>query len=178
MKQVDHPVWSVYDKLRTARLNVKYYSCRLQTAERWNFWLDLILLATAPSSAIAGLWFWSTPIGNLVWRYFGIITAVIAVTKPMLALPRKIKAYEGVLSGYRGLEFDLMEIKSMVEQKRKYDKAQQEEFKKAIRREKLLVTMCPETRENNAVKVACEKEVLRELPPDSFFVPVNLDDDR
>jgi len=88
-----------------------------------------------------------------------------------LMLSKKIKDYESVLAGYRGLEYDLMEIKTIVEQKRKYDKAQQEEFKKAVRREKSLVTKCPETREKTSVKVICEKEVHRELPPESFFVP-------
>lgn len=171
MSREDHPVWSVYDKLRTARLNVKYYSRRLQTIERWNFSLDLVLLATAPSSAIAGLWFWSTPIGSIVWQYFGVVAAATAVVKPLLTLPKRIKDYESVLSGYRGLEYDLMEVKTIVEQKQKYDKTQQEEFRKAVLREKILVTKNPETRENTKVKEMCEKEVLRELPPDSFFVP-------
>ncbi|MBK8636811.1 MAG: hypothetical protein IPN92_00515 [Chromatiaceae bacterium] len=171
MNREEHPIWSVYDKLRTARLNVKYYSRRLQMVERLTFSLDLILLATAPSSAIAGLWFWSTSIGSLVWQYFGVIAAATAVVKPLLALPKKIKDYEGVLAGYRGLEYDLMEIKTIVEQKRTYDKTQQEEFRKAIRREKSLVSKPPETRENATVKRACEEEVLRELPSESFFVP-------
>lgn len=171
MNRDEHPVWSVYDKLRTARLNVKYYSRRLQKIERWNFALDLVLLSTAPSSAIAGLWFWSTPIGSIVWQYFGIIAAATAIVKPLLTLPKRIKEYESVLAGYRGLEYDLMEIRTIVEQKRKYDKTQQDEFRKAVRREKSLVTKSPETRENSKVKEICEKEVLRELPPASFFVP-------
>jgi hypothetical protein len=171
MNREEHPVWSVYDKLRTARLNVKYYSCRLQAVERWNFSLDLVLLATAPSSAIAGLWFWSTSLGTLVWQYFGVIAAAIAVLKPLLMLPKKIKEYESVLSGYRVLEYDLMEIRTTIEQKRSYDRGQQEEFRKAVRREKTLVSRSPETRDSSRVKRICEREVLRELPPESFFVP-------
>jgi len=55
MSRENHPVWIVYDKLRSACLNVKYYSRRLQTLERWNFTLEFPLSATAPSSAIAAL---------------------------------------------------------------------------------------------------------------------------
>jgi hypothetical protein len=167
----EHPVWPLYDKLRTARLNVKYYGCRLQTIERLNFSIEFLLLATAPSSAIAGLWFWNTQYGQEAWQYFGIVAAIAAVTKPLLGLTKKIKDYEGILSGYRTLEYDLMEIKSLVEQKGKYDSSLQSEFKKALQREKTLVARNPETREWKWVKRKCEAEVRQELPPECFIVP-------
>jgi len=171
MKRETHPVWTVYDKLRSARLNVKYYSRRLENLERTNFWLELILLASAPSSAVAGLWFWESEYGNLIWKYFGVIAAVAAVVKPLLSLTKRIKEFEGVLAGYRMLEYDLMEIKSLIEQKQKYDSALQTELRKAIQREKLLVGKTPETSEKKKVKAICEVEVRNELPPDCFFVP-------
>jgi len=171
MKRETHPVWTVYDKLRSARLNVKYYSRRLEMFERTNFWLELILLASAPSSAVAGLWFWETEYGNLSWKYFGIIAAVAAVVKPLLGLTKRIKEFEGVLAGYRMLEYDLMEIKSLIEQKQKYDSVLQTELKKAIQREKLLVGKTPETSENKKIKAICEVEVRSELPSDCFFIP-------
>lgn len=166
-----HPVWTVYDKLRTARLNVKYYSRRLDLLERKNFYIELVLLATAPSSAIAGLWFWDTTYGRLVWQYLGVVAAVAAVLKPLLGLTKRIKEVESVLSGYRTLEFDLMEIRALIEQKQKYDAVLQAEFKKALQREKALAGTTPETRENQNVKRKCDLEVRQELPPESFFVP-------
>jgi hypothetical protein len=171
MSKEAHPVWTVYDKLRTARLNVKYYSRRLETIERTNFWIELVLLASAPSSAIAGLWFWDQPLGKAAWQYLGVVAAVSVLLKPLLALPKKIKEFESVLAGYRMLEYDLMEIKVLVEQKRKYDAGLQAEFKKALQREKTLVGKTPETREHVKVKQFCEAEVLQELPKQSFFVP-------
>lgn len=167
----NHPVWGVYDRLRSARLNVKYYGRRLAAVERLNFAIELVLLITAPSSAIAGLWFWNTEIGRTAWQFLGVIAAIAAVLKPLLALPKKIKDYEGVLSGYRILEFDLREIRSMVEQKRKYDSALQKEFAKALQRERILVGKTPESRENAKVKAQCEQEVLEEFPVDSFYIP-------
>jgi len=171
MIREDHPVWTVYDKLRTARLNVKYYSRRLQATERLNFGIDFVLLATAPSSAIAGLWFWNTEYGRLVWQWLGAVAALAAISKPLLSLTKRIKDYEGILSGYRTLEYDLMEIKSLVEQKKKYDQPLQAELKKAIHREKTLIAKNPETRESARVKRACENEVRQELPHESFFIP-------
>jgi len=83
MIREDHPVWEVYDLYRTARLNVKYYSELLHRTEIKNFLLDLILLCSAPTSAVAGLWFWETEIGHEVWKYFGVIAAFAAVLKPL-----------------------------------------------------------------------------------------------
>jgi hypothetical protein len=171
MSRESHPVWAVYDKLRTARLNVKYYSRRLQTLERINFFLELVLLASAPSSAIAGLWFWDQPLGKVAWQYFGIVAAIAAVLKPLLSLTKRIKEFESVLSGYRILEYDLMEIKILVEQTKKYDAPLQSELEKALQRERTLVGKTPETRENAKIKRLCEAEVLQEFPRESFFVP-------
>jgi hypothetical protein len=158
-----HPVWAVYDKLRTARLNVKYYSRRLETLERTNFAIELLLLATAPSSAIAALWFWKLEMGKPAWQALGVVAAVAAVLKPLLALTRRIKELESVLSGYRVLDFDLMDIRTMVEQRHKYDSA--------LLRERALVGKTPESREKVSVKRLCQDEVKKELPVESFYVP-------
>ncbi|WP_316219241.1 hypothetical protein [Bradyrhizobium sp. SZCCHNR2026] len=150
---------------------MKYYACRLQAVERFNLSMDLILAATAPSSAVAGLWFLQTEYGKLVWQYMGGVAAFASILKPILNPTKRIKEYENILTGYRTLEYDLMEIKSSIEQKQRYDQTHQAELKKAIQREKVLVAKNPETRECKRVKRRCEKEVLRELPPESFFVP-------
>lgn len=171
MLRSDHPVWSVYDRLRSARLSVKYYCCQIESAERKNFCLELILLVTAPSSAVAGLWFWNTEYGQIVWKLLAIPAAIAALLKPLLHLTKKIKDYEAVISGYRMLEHDLLELKIGIEQKRKYDAPLQAEFKRVQQRERTLVGKNPETRENPKVKAICQAEVLRELPTESFFVP-------
>jgi len=171
MTRETHPVWTVYDKLRTSRLNTKYYGRRLAQFETYNFCLELVLAVTAPTSAIAGLWFWNTDAGKIAWQYLGVIAALAAVVKPLLGLTKRIKAYESVLSGYRMLEYDLREIKDLVEQKQKYDGPLQAEFKKALQREKQLVGKNPESHENRQVLRECELEVRSELPGQSFFVP-------
>ncbi len=165
------PVWDVYDLYRTARLNAKYYSAMLHITEKWNFILDLILLFTAPTSAVAGLWFWETEIGQEMWKYLGVIAAIAAIVKPLLTLPKKMKEYESLVSGYRMLEHDLHEIKVSISEKRKYDKVAQVDFKKAMKRKGVLVGKEPDSKENKKVKQKCEKEVLAELPSSIFYVP-------
>jgi hypothetical protein len=166
-----HPVWAVYDKLRTARLSVKYYGHRLRSVERANFCIEIILLASAPTSAIAGLWFWKDPIGRVVWQIFGVAAALAAILKPLLGYSKKIKEFEGVLSGYRMLEFDLLETKILIEQRQKYDASLQSELKKVMQRERLLVGKTPEATESRALKLRCEAEVLAELPSNAFYIP-------
>jgi hypothetical protein len=172
-RREDHPVWTVYDKLRTARLNVKYYGCRLQSTERLNFSIELLILVAAPTSAVAGLWFWNTEYGKVIWQYMGVLAAIAAVVKPLLGLTKRIKDYENILSGYRMLDFDLMDIKRSIERKRKFDAALQTEFDKAIQRERQLIGKNPENLEKKRVLLRCQNEVLQELPPESFFIPAS-----
>lgn len=167
----DHPVWTVYNKLRSARVNVKYFGRRLQLTERINFSIELLLLATAPSSAIAAFWFWDTEYGKHVWQIMGGLAAFAAVAKPLLGLTKRIKDYESLLSGYRMLEYDLGEIKSSIEQKQKYDQTMQSELKKVLQRERTLIAKNPENREIKWIKRRCEIEVARELPTDGFYIP-------
>lgn len=167
----DHPVWTVYDKLRTASLNVKYYSQRLRFFEKLNVGIEFVLAATAPTSAVSGLFFWQTEIGNNVWKIMIVIAAFTAIAKPLLDLTKRIKAYGSILAGYRILEYDLREIKTSIEQKRKYDQSMMNELKKALLREKELIVTTPETCENKKVKRRCEVEVLKEFPALNFYIP-------
>lgn len=167
----EHPVWGVYDLYRTAKLNVKYYTCKLSRVESANFYMEVVLLITAPSSAIAGLWFWETPLGQQMWKYLGIASAIIAVIKPALSLTKKIKKYEEVLSGYKGLEHDLFEIKEMITQKLKYDKEMQNDLKKAIKRKGILVNKEPGEKIDKKLIACCQREVDTELPAEKFYIP-------
>lgn len=98
--RIEHPVWGVYDLYRTARLNVKYYAARMHRLEQINFWMELFIAVTAPSSAITGLWFWDTQIGGILWKSLGMVAAVAAILKPLVLLSKKMKEYNEVLSGY------------------------------------------------------------------------------
>ena len=168
---MNHPVWSVYDALRNARLNCKYVGCRLQSAERLNTSLDIVLAIAAPASAVAGLWFWTEPGGAVVWRALTAIAAVVAVVKPLLRLTEKIKNLEVSLAGYTMLTHDLEEIRTAIAQEKRYDAGHLALLKKAIQREGFLKISRFEARDNERVKQLCQQEVLKELPVESFFIP-------
>jgi len=164
-------VWGVYDLLRTARLNVKYYSARLAYFQRWNLFLEVVLAITAPSSAVAGLWFWKTSTGQLAWTTLGVVAAFAAVLKPLLQLDKKVGSYTETLAGYRALEHDLFKIKELVAQRQAYDQDLQSDFQKALDRKGALVSRDPEVATKEKLKQRLVAEVSKELPAADFFVP-------
>jgi hypothetical protein len=169
--QENHPVWDVYDQLRTARLNETYYGCRLQTFERLNFWSEIVVAVTSSSSAIAGFAFWNSDAGSSLWKFMLALAAVISVVKPLLNLTKKIRLYEELLAGYRLLVHDLKDLRIDISQSREYTKAHQARFKKIIEKQRLLADKSPERTENKSVKMGCQIAVQVEMPTSSFYVP-------
>ncbi|ELB2184817.1 TPA: hypothetical protein JG821_004456 [Vibrio parahaemolyticus] len=55
MSTKEHPVWQVYDLLRTAKLNEKYFGRRLKKYVVINNTMEFFIAATASTSAIASL---------------------------------------------------------------------------------------------------------------------------
>lgn len=172
----NHPVWQVYDQLRTARFNEKILTHRLKRLILGNRILEIILAISAPSSAIAGLWFWNTDTGQIVWRYFGIIAAIAALLKPILSIEQSIQKYEELLSGYKGLKHDLIKIKEKVELRRSYDIELQEDYQKALERKGSLISKEPPSLdENDRFLKKKQEQVILEYPSDIFYVPDNID---
>ena len=164
----NHPVWDVYDQLRTVRLNAKYYGKRLIKYERINFTTEIIVAITSSSSAVASFAFWSTEAGSQVWKVLLGISAIIAIAKPLLNLTKRIRAYEELLSGYRLLYHDLNELKIDINQAQAYTKAHRQKFLKINEKQRTLASKSPERVENLKVLQKCQNEVLDELPVSSF----------
>lgn len=171
MSKGQHPVWALYDMLRTARLNEKYYEKRLAILERNSNICEFVLLASAPTSAIAGMFFWQTDIGSVLWRIFAVVAAVTSIAKPLVFQPKMFKALEVVVYGYRMLSYDLIQLKDEVETTGAYDASIQKEFGKARKRERDLVEKKPERCECKKLLDECTVAVLNEFPEENFFTP-------
>lgn len=171
MSNNDHPVWAIYDQYKTARLNVKYYSCRVAQVERKNFWLEIILAITAPSSALAGFWFFKTDAGGLLWQGLASFAAILSLVKPFLKLPNKIKYMEQALSGYRALECDLEEVVNRIRRDGKITDGAYKMFDAAQKRKKTLIGSSPEHQSDPVLIEKYTVQVNQELPSSSFFIP-------
>ncbi|MBF0627054.1 MAG: hypothetical protein HQL91_02425 [Magnetococcales bacterium] len=171
MESVSHPVWDVYDKLRTADLNIRYYSIRLSRHERINLIIEILLAITSSSSVVGGLGVWTGEYGHQIWQILLSVSAFIAVIKPFLGLPKKIKDTESTLTGYRILYNDLDLLKIDISSNGSYNDKMQKEFRKILDRSKVVTIKPPESKEDNKLKKLCEQEVNLRFPKDSFFVP-------
>jgi hypothetical protein len=167
---VGQPVWDVYDSLRTARLNWKYYGCRLVKTKRMSFIIDLVLAISA-SSAVGGLWLFAEWQNGLLWRVLGSFAAVLAIYNTTARLGSKIQEFERRATGWQAIEFDLDRIARKVRATREYGEELQAQFEVVMDRQHELAKTYVDPGSTNRLKRPCEEEVLRELPVDTFFIP-------
>jgi hypothetical protein len=165
-----HPVWSLYDTLRTARFNVKCLESELRFWRAVNFWME-VLIAVSTASSIGALSFWQNPAGGVVWKTIGGIAALLAVIKPFLKIPDKISLRQELLAGYRVLAHDCTVIRAEVERRQRYDDYCAKRFDAANERLGALAGKEGDYSPTMKLKKCSQAEVNRELPLDTFFVP-------
>jgi hypothetical protein len=166
-----HPVWEVYDLQRIVALNSAYWTAKYIFLSRWNFLLEYSLLATAPTSAVAGLFFFQTTVGAIIWKYALAITAFLGVAKPLLQLSKKLEKLNEIVLGYRYLGYDLREIGNQIRRKKQYDSAVAKEFLQAQKKMQSISQQEPIDRIDEKLRDKCYAKVLEEFPTDNFFIP-------
>ncbi|MFZ3192007.1 MAG: hypothetical protein WA154_02230 [Moraxellaceae bacterium] len=171
----ESPVWAVYEEYRTARLNVKYYSARVESLENWSLYLDIASAVTVPSSAVSGLFFLKIPIVAKVWLYVVGGVVILSVIKPFLRFGQRIKLYDQTVSGYRALDHDLHEIVLKIRTEASYSASSKKMFDAAMKKKKALVTNPPERVSNKKLVEKFMLEVDSEIPSTSLFIPPQED---
>lgn len=171
MNRDDHPAWAIYNLFRTAKLNEKYHERKMHDVETLNFAIELALAITTPGGTISALWFWSDPVGAVVWKVCLVLAAIASLLKPLLKLPDKMKILQECLSGYRLLVFDLREIINDLIEKRVYDDEIKKRYKDAIGRTRDLVTKDSGIKKNKKLIHKLTDEVNKELEGFNFFIP-------
>lgn len=172
-RNLKHPVWEVYDDYRTAIMNVKIQKAELKRLRRLNFWIE-IPLAISASSSVAGLWFWGTVGGGYALKILGLITAFLAVLKPLLKLPEKIQQRGEMLADFTALENDLEKIKKVISQVQKYDNKLRQQYFKVLDKKGLMkgkYTGIKSLENNKQIKISCAQEVTKEHPASGFYIP-------
>lgn len=171
MARENHPVWDVYDLLRTSRLNELYYGKKLQNMERLNLGIEVCIALVSSSSAVVGLAVWKTTVGNPLWQILLTAAAILTIIKPFLGFPKKIKAYEELLAGYRLLTHELRDLRMDISQSREYTSTHQARCKRIKERIRDYVAKNPERVESPKLKAICTQRVLDEIPNTGLFIP-------
>ena len=139
----------------------------------FNYWIE-IPLAILASSTIAGLTFWETVAGGVIWKILGVAVALLAIVKLFLGIPEKIELRGKMLADYCGLEHDLEKIKKLVSQQLKYDVKLRRLYLKALDKKGKIrekYTGVNHLKNSEAIKKRCREEVERRLPPSEFYFP-------
>lgn len=170
-RDINHPVWDIYDLYRDARLSVLYYSEKLNWYKGLNSFIEIVLAITTSSSAVAALWFWNTSLGQEIWKYVLVVSAILAIIKPVIKLTEKVQQYEELLTGYRSLENDLKIIVIQINQSQKYGTPHRTKLMEALLRQGELQKKNPEAKPEKKLQDKCRLQIAKELPPEHFFIP-------
>lgn len=169
-RNLQHPVWDIYDEYRTARLNVKINEYRLAIYKRWNFGIEFILALTA-SSSVASFWFWQSPTGQVAWKYLFVLTAILAVMKPMLNLSGKIQKFSEILTNFKSLEHDFHKLTILINQQQRYDPEFKDQFYYLLDQKRFINQKTDEGSIRKSKKLEFEDQVANELPATIFYIP-------
>lgn len=170
-RNLNNPVWNVYDLLRTAKLNVLYYTQKLICADRIQIFMQIVLAAAVPSSAIAGFKIWDFGLGRYAWVIFVSFSSLVAFMKPFLGLSKKSKKYSEIIDGYKILFYDLQDIQQKVEEDKLYSLSHKNLFKYAKDRRKVLEVKETGINLNKHLRSKCQEAVKKEFPARKFYIP-------
>jgi hypothetical protein len=165
-----HPVWEVYDAYRTARLNFKYLCAKLSFNRRCNFVIEFALALTTSSSA-AALWIWNTPLGQTVWKTLIVVSAFLAVLKPLLKLTDRVAHLEEAVAKWRSLEYDLYRIVRGIRRSKAFTQKLERAFDATLDKAHDLDIKTMEPSVNEKLRRKCADAVNREMPAAKFYVP-------
>ncbi|CAG0968038.1 hypothetical protein METP2_01221 [Methanosarcinales archaeon] len=169
-RDLNHPVWDVYDEFRTVKLNVRYYESKLKKLSRSNAFTEYIL-AISTSSSVAGLWLWENNFGGYLWKGLGALAIFLALGRPIFNLTDKIKNTSEILGAYLALDNDFNKLKIRISQDKKYDKPLQEEFKTLLETKGYIISKTTYDDRDDALIKKCTNQVNIELPAKNFFIP-------
>ena len=161
-----HPVWSVYDELRTARLNVKYLQVEIARLRLFDRWSEVVI-AVATTSSVGSFWFLQNSVGSQFWKTAG----VLSIVRPILKLTDQIQAKEKLLTSYSVLDHDLHFICMEIKHRQKYDNQLHKDFVEAMDRKVELVKAIAQSEVKESLRRKCEEQVMKELPTSFFFIP-------
>lgn len=96
----------IYDNYRTAWMSRDYYACRLHYFRRCNQWYEIVLAVGASGSGLSGWYVWQTRAGVVVWAVIAGASALLAILKPILQIPKQVERYSKLYAGYCTLTYD------------------------------------------------------------------------
>jgi hypothetical protein len=165
-----HPIWPLYDEIRTARLNAKVLGLDIRCLASRILWMDVIL-SVSTSSSIGGLWFFQSGGGVTIWKVLGAIAIICTALKPVLKYQEEKDVKESLRIGYNLFENQLMQIVREVQTREVYDDALKDDFRRVMSKKNELIETARKERVSRKQIIELQDEVDRELPSNSLYLP-------
>lgn len=171
----EHPIWELYDLLRTAKLSAKYYSYQFDAMVKYHKACKIFLAIMAPGSAFTGIAFWEeTGCGRITFSILTVLTGLVSIILPLIHFEEKIKKLSKLVSGYNLLYGTLNSLRSEIKHSQEYSQKYQQKFFSTLKQHNDLI----ELEGAEALKVTdkklrakCEDEVYKEIPKTSLYFP-------
>jgi hypothetical protein len=160
----------LYDHYRDACLNQKYYGHRYVHAERWNKGLEIAIAIGSATSTIGAWPLWQSGVGKVIWAGIAGISTILAVLKPFINYPAKLKRLDELHVGYVGVTAELRELVNSV---RINGGLSGDALAAHQAASKMLTKLARQDEPNPNRKLIqrLEVEVNREIPADRLWVP-------
>jgi hypothetical protein len=100
----------LYDHYRDACLNQKYYGHRYVHVERSNSGIEIAIAIGSATSTIGAWPLWQFGVGKVIWATIAGASTILAVVKPFLNYPEKMKKFGRLHAGYVEITTELREI--------------------------------------------------------------------
>lgn len=167
--QVRAHLGRIYDRMRSACLNRKYYGHKLHRYDQLDFWSDL-LIALGTSAAVAAWTLWHIPGGINPWTLLAGIASIAALIKPLLGVSKKIQILAKLHSGYIRLYHDLHSLVEEIKTEQGLTQGFLDRFDEADRRYRDLA-VDDDLKPIRRLASKYEDEVRKEFPHSFFWNP-------
>lgn len=111
-------------------------------------------------------------VGGYIWKTVGALAVIFTALKPVLKLPDKARRSQELLTSYKILDHDLHVIQIEVKHRQRYDVESHKELMKVLKRKAEIVKKSDDSPVSAKLQRVFEAEVRREMPTESFYIPV------
>jgi hypothetical protein len=106
----------IYTLLSRSALNKEYYGIRLHRTQRWNDVLEIAIAIGTTGSGISALTLWKVqPWGPYVWGTMTVVSAVLAVVKPIIQLNKRMERLTRLYLGHTDNYTNLLVLVSRIQ---------------------------------------------------------------
>jgi hypothetical protein len=133
--------------------------------------MEYLIMVTAPGSAVAGLVFWETDYGKVVWTILATMAAFISLGKPLLKLSDRMANLQNIITHYKSLDNQLEELGNDIKRENNYTTIMVSTFKSVERHIDKITALEPIEKIDNDLQQLCFEQAKNELPETKFYIP-------